>query len=212
MQNVQDKQTLAHEHFVCLIFLLWFRLSPCLWFSFLKDLATGICSIMSILIAFLPPLQCSHKDCWGKHFQNAGIGSPFMCSGVILLQVLAVFLHMKVVSYKTLFILLDNTCKMDLLVTVDLNYPKYVFQLLSQGRCCLFIRQTTFTLWLYLLFCYQDDVFVRQRGSCESRIPGITLSIIPFDRWPQFPLALWLSEFWISPNYYSSSVVPSLRT
>lgn len=57
-----------------------------------------------------------------------------MCSGVILLQVLAVFLHMKVVSYKTLFTLLDNTCKMDLLVTVDLNYPKYVFQLLSQGR------------------------------------------------------------------------------
>ena len=56
-----------------------------------------------------------------------------MCSGVILLQVLAVFLHMKVVSYKTLFTLLDNTCKMDLLVTVDLNYPKYVFQLLSQG-------------------------------------------------------------------------------
>lgn len=57
-----------------------------------------------------------------------------MCSGVILSQVLAVFLHMKVVPYKVLFILLDDTCKMDLLVTVDLNYPKSVFQLLSQGR------------------------------------------------------------------------------
>lgn len=57
-----------------------------------------------------------------------------MCSGVRLLQVLAVFLHIKVISYKILFILLDDTCKMDLLVTVDLNYPIHVFQLLSQGR------------------------------------------------------------------------------
>ena len=57
-----------------------------------------------------------------------------MCSGVRLLHVLAVFLHIKVISYKILFILLDDTCKMDLLVTVDLNYPIYVFQLLSQGR------------------------------------------------------------------------------
>lgn len=51
-----------------------------------------------------------------------------MYSGLILLPVIAIFLHMEFVSYENLFILLDDIGKMELLVMIDLNnINKYVF-------------------------------------------------------------------------------------
>ena len=65
MQNVQDKQTLVYENFICLIFLLWLRLSfpsyglvfnsLCYWSFFSKVNSNGFYSL----------IKCSLKALWG---------------------------------------------------------------------------------------------------------------------------------------------------
>lgn len=134
MQNVQDKQTLVYENFICLIFLLWLRLSfPayslvfksfCYWNFFSNVRSNG----------FSPLSTFSLKTYWGRWVGNAGISSPSMYSGLILLlPVLAIFHYMYVVSYKNLFIFLESICKMGLWVSIDLNSTKLnmSFELLS---------------------------------------------------------------------------------